>query len=95
MMLQRNLLYTAVIPRQKARGAGRHKTISAWRFGRADTRHRYTALKHRLHESSSTVTIKEEEPMRLEEWEVTIQKMIDECNQEQMGDEQCLDGMAF
>ncbi|MEO2035529.1 MAG: hypothetical protein ABGZ35_25910 [Planctomycetaceae bacterium] len=23
--------------------------------------------------------------MRLEEWEVTIQKMIDECNQEQMG----------
>jgi hypothetical protein len=42
-------------------------------------------LKHRLHESSSTVTIKEEEPMRLEEWEVTIQKMIDECNQEQMG----------
>ena len=60
MMLQRNLLYTAVTRGRKLVVVVGTKKALGMAIRRADTRQRYTALKRRLQESSSTVAIKEE-----------------------------------
>jgi hypothetical protein len=38
-----------------------------------------------LKQVAGDTEIKKEQPMRLQEWETTIQKIIDECNHEQEG----------
>ncbi|MEO2033520.1 MAG: ATP-dependent RecD-like DNA helicase, partial [Planctomycetaceae bacterium] len=55
MMLQRNLLYTAVTRGRKLVVVVGTKKALGMAIRRADTRQRYTALKRRLQESSSTV----------------------------------------
>jgi len=60
MMLQRNLLYTAVTRGRKLVVLVGTKKALGMAIRRADTRQRFTALRRRIQESSSTVAIKEE-----------------------------------
>jgi exodeoxyribonuclease V alpha subunit len=55
MMLQRNLLYTAVTRGKRLVMLVGTKKALGMAVRRADTRQRYTALKRRLQESSSTI----------------------------------------